>query len=76
MYKPIANIVIKADYRGIGSGAGQLPSEFNLGVGFIYRGKTPGLAGGLTKFDKPWSGALSKLGWSSFRHGLPDQSAG
>ncbi|MGI2324229.1 MULTISPECIES: hypothetical protein [unclassified Methylococcus] len=35
-YKPITNIVIKADYQNISSGAGQLPGQFNLGVGFIY----------------------------------------
>jgi hypothetical protein len=35
-YKPIPNIVIKADYRNISSAAGQRPHEFNLGLGFIY----------------------------------------
>lgn len=35
-YKPITNIVVKADYRNISSAAGQLPAEFNLGIGFIF----------------------------------------
>ena len=35
-YKPHQNIVIKADYRNLNSYIGQLPSEFNLGLGFIY----------------------------------------
>ena len=35
-YKPIPNIAIKADYRNISSAGGQLPHEFNLGLGFIY----------------------------------------
>jgi outer membrane receptor protein involved in Fe transport len=35
-YKPIPNIVVKADYRNIHSAAGQQPDEVNLGVGFIY----------------------------------------
>jgi hypothetical protein len=35
-YKPIPNVVIKADYRNISSAAGQNPHEFNLGLGFIY----------------------------------------
>jgi outer membrane receptor protein involved in Fe transport len=35
-YKPIPNIAIKADYRNLSSASGQMPHEFNLGVGFIY----------------------------------------
>ena len=35
-YKPIPNISIKADYRNISSSNGQMPHEFNMGVGFIY----------------------------------------
>ena len=35
-YKPIPNVVIKADYRNWDSKAGDLPDDFNLGVGFIF----------------------------------------
>ncbi len=35
-YKPIPNVVIKADYRNMDSKAGDLPDDFNLGVGFIF----------------------------------------
>ena len=35
-YKPHPNIVVKADYRNIGTSGGGVPNEFNLGVGFIY----------------------------------------
>jgi hypothetical protein len=35
-YKPIPNVVIKADYRNFTSKAGDLPDDFNLGLGFIF----------------------------------------
>lgn len=35
-YKPIPNVVIKADYRNFMSKKGDLPDDFNLGVGFIF----------------------------------------
>ncbi len=35
-YKPIPNVVIKADYRNWEAEAGQLADEFNLGLGFIF----------------------------------------
>ncbi len=35
-YKPIPNVVIKADYRNWDSEAGDLPDDFNLGFGFIF----------------------------------------
>jgi len=35
-YKPIPNVVIKADYRNFDSAGGNLPDDFNLGLGFIY----------------------------------------
>ncbi len=35
-YKPIPNVVIKADYRNWDSAAGDLPDDFNLGLGFIF----------------------------------------
>jgi hypothetical protein len=35
-YKPIPNVVIKADYRNFDSEGGDLPDDFNLGVGFIF----------------------------------------
>jgi hypothetical protein len=35
-YKPIPNVVIKADYRNFKAKQGQLPDDFNLGVGFIF----------------------------------------
>ncbi len=35
-YKPIPNVVIKADYRNIDAEAGKRADEFNLGLGFIF----------------------------------------
>lgn len=35
-YKPIPNVVIKADYRNFMSRKGDLPDDFNLGLGFIF----------------------------------------
>jgi hypothetical protein len=35
-YKPIPNVVIKADYRNWDSEGKKLPDEFNLGVGFMF----------------------------------------
>jgi hypothetical protein len=35
-YKPIPNVVIKADYRNFASRKGDLPDDFNLGLGFIF----------------------------------------
>ncbi len=35
-YKPIPNIVIKADYRNFEADQGDLADEFNLGLGFIF----------------------------------------
>lgn len=35
-YKPIPNVVIKADYRNFKQKAGTAPDDFNLGVGFIF----------------------------------------
>jgi len=35
-YKPIPNVVIKADYRNFTSKKGDLPDDFNLGLGFIF----------------------------------------
>ncbi|PKM12986.1 MAG: hypothetical protein CVV13_03300 [Gammaproteobacteria bacterium HGW-Gammaproteobacteria-3] len=35
-YKPIPNVVIKADYRNRDSKGGDLPDDFNLGFGFIF----------------------------------------
>lgn len=35
-YKPIPNVVIKADYRNFDSSAGDLPDDINLGFGFIF----------------------------------------
>ncbi|GAB6067917.1 FlxA-like family protein [Methylothermus subterraneus] len=35
-YKPIPNVVIKADYRNIDADRGDLADEFNLGLGFIF----------------------------------------
>lgn len=35
-YKPIPNVVIKADYRNFKQKAGIAPDDFNLGVGFIF----------------------------------------
>jgi len=35
-YKPIPNVVIKADYRNFTAKKGSLPDDFNLGLGFIF----------------------------------------
>jgi hypothetical protein len=35
-YKPIANVVIKADYRNFTAKQGTAPDDFNLGFGFIF----------------------------------------
>ena len=35
-YKPIPNVVIKADYRNFKQKAGKAPDDFNLGLGFIF----------------------------------------
>jgi len=35
-YKPIPNVVIKADYRNFTQKSGTSPDDFNLGVGFIF----------------------------------------
>lgn len=35
-YKPIPNVVIKADYRNISAKKGSVPDDFNLGIGFIF----------------------------------------
>lgn len=35
-YKPIPNVVIKADYRNIGAKRGSAPDDFNIGFGFIF----------------------------------------
>lgn len=35
-YKPIPNVVIKADYRNFTAKKGDLPDDFNLGFGFIF----------------------------------------
>lgn len=35
-YKPVPNVVIKADYRNFDSAGGNLPDDFNLGIGFIF----------------------------------------
>lgn len=35
-YKPIPNVVIKADYRNFTAKKGNLPDDFNLGLGFIF----------------------------------------
>ena len=35
-YKPIPNVVIKADYRNFSAQKGNLPDDFNLGFGFIF----------------------------------------
>jgi hypothetical protein len=35
-YKPIPNVVIKADYRNFEAKAGDRADEFNLGLGFIF----------------------------------------
>ena len=35
-YKPIPNVVIKADYRNFTAKKGSVPDDFNLGLGFIF----------------------------------------
>ncbi len=35
-YKPIPNVVIKADYRNFIAKKGSVPDDFNLGFGFIF----------------------------------------
>ncbi len=35
-YKPIPNVVIKADYRNFSAKQGSVPDEFNLGIGYIF----------------------------------------
>lgn len=35
-YKPIPNVVIKADYRNQSAKTGKVPDDFNLGFGFIF----------------------------------------
>jgi hypothetical protein len=35
-YKPIPNVVIKADYRNINAKKGSVQDDFNLGFGFIF----------------------------------------
>jgi hypothetical protein len=35
-YKPIPNVVIKADYRGLAAKRGSVADEFNLGLGFNF----------------------------------------
>lgn len=35
-YKPIPQVVIKADYRNFSAAEGSVPDDFNLGFGFIY----------------------------------------
>jgi hypothetical protein len=35
-YKPIPNVVIKADYRNFSAKKGSVPDDFNLGLGFIF----------------------------------------
>ena len=35
-FKPIPNVVIKSDYRNLDSKGGDLPDEFNLGIGFVF----------------------------------------
>ena len=35
-FKPIPNVVIKADYRNRKAKSGELPDEFNMGVGFVF----------------------------------------
>lgn len=35
-YKPIPQVVIKADYRNFTAAQGTLPDDFNLGFGFIF----------------------------------------
>lgn len=35
-YKPIPNIVIKADYRNFSAKVGSVADEFNLGIGYVF----------------------------------------
>jgi len=35
-FKPIPNVVIKADYRNRDSQEGQIADEFNLGIGYVF----------------------------------------
>jgi hypothetical protein len=35
-FQPIPRVVIKADYRNRSAKSGELPDEFNLGVGFVF----------------------------------------
>jgi hypothetical protein len=35
-YKPIENVAVKFDYRNFNSAAGTLPSQYNIGVAFMY----------------------------------------
>ncbi len=35
-FKPIPNVVIKADYRNRDAQEGQLSDEFNLGFGYVF----------------------------------------
>jgi hypothetical protein len=35
-FKPMTNVVIKADYRNRRATSGQVPDEFNMGVGFAF----------------------------------------
>ncbi len=35
-YKPIPNVVIKADYRNFDADQGEVADEFNVGLGFIF----------------------------------------
>jgi len=35
-YKPIPQVVIKADYRNFSAAEGSVPDDFNLGLGFVY----------------------------------------
>jgi hypothetical protein len=35
-YKPIPQVVVKADYRNFSAAQGTLPDDFNLGFGFIF----------------------------------------
>jgi hypothetical protein len=35
-FQPIPRVVIKADYRNRSAKSGELPDEFNLGIGFVF----------------------------------------
>jgi hypothetical protein len=35
-YKPIPNVVIKVDYRNFAAQVGEVPDEFNLGIGYVF----------------------------------------